>query len=1066
MDARENLDIELEDIDDELGEAVSQPTAEQPLFRKLKAPPKKLITLAFTVPDSIPQRQVHGTCLVWTREAMAAFAAIYSAAREVDTEYLKNFPFAFLRGSIEVQVLSAIRLKSDMGLSKGNLAGFSKQGARELEPFAYLESTSEQTLHRILQPLLNDWIINNLIPKYAEPGKVDRRLTDRVIDLANSKNLIHCHAFASTALPWPWERKTGTTRSADPLAFQALTDLAARALAGQELFGGLGPMRRLISASGRPNCSELVTAPVKIGEHGRLSLVVSLSVETMPSLHQPLLVMDVSKRRWLESIDEDAFDRSQIGGTVFSDAHPDRAFRFALQRRRGPNGYRWTLDNAYEAIRRTLGLPLHVNDAASLLRGEGNTQTASVRLSYRPGISDEQHAIQAGVPERDKLEAFEEATKLFREFGLQPFEGARRINTSHSTDHQAAARMIEAPTLLGALLEMAKESPNDDSRFTPDYLKTLSPERIAELVLEEFKLNLSQIAQADRLLGASRKGQAAQHALALEQIIEFNREALHRVYGESLPALVLFHEDGPKAESDILLFKAAVKLLWGDLEIVCNRLPKGTHGPESSLDSKLPNGKRAPAADRSQRRVEAWKGVTDQLRRSDKRHACLIMARAYYEDATGTSGGKYDDRVNKPSTRRALASAGCTVQFLLPPQQTKKGVKLADFLMRLQAAMKDLLWAHQGRIDTLPSAVEDCFPNPDRRPREIIGITIVRKESGRLYSNDPSFLPIAVRLDVATGRCDLRFAYETQSGGYTSSRWEQLSDALAQIARLSPVKFAEDPRERKTRFMRFVGEVISESVDDGAQPVVLVDSSNVVNLWPWLADKSITTDEISIGEKQWMQTVWAEARIIRIRHGLAPYLVEDKREALAETWMEDTRSSDQIEPDRSLWVSTSPGSGLFRIQSGADSGCVTYLSVGQKTLHQQKRGVSCYRETMLLGKPKIVKDGRRVAAPKAVNAAGCDTHRLVRYAPHIGQWPSPQPLEIVVTLRQQDDEPDRLAEFVERLRYGFGHYREWTKLPAPLFFERVVRDYISQFDIDDAEAPEAGGTVSETQGAS
>lgn len=197
--------------------------------------------------------------------------------------------------------------------------------------------------------------------------------------------------------------------------------------------------------------------------------------------------------------------------------------------------------------------------------------------------------------------------------------------------------------------------------------------------------------------------------------------------------------------------------------------------------------------------------------------------------------------------------------------------------MRLQAAMKDLLWAHQGRIDTLPSAVEDCFPNPDRRPREIIGITIVRKESGRLYSNDPSFLPIAVRLDVATGRCDLRFAYETQSGGYTSSRWEQLSDALAQIARLSPVKFAEDPRERKTRFMRFVGEVISESVDDGAQPVVLVDSSNVVNLWPWLADKSITTDEISIGEKQWMQTVWAEARIIRIRHGLAPYLVEDKR---------------------------------------------------------------------------------------------------------------------------------------------------------------------------------------------
>lgn len=68
--------------------------------------------------------------------------------------------------------------------------------------------------------------------------------------------------------------------------------------------------------------------------------------------------------------------------------------------------------------------------------------------------------------------------------------------------------------------------------------------------------------------------------------------------------------------------------------------------------------------------------------------------------------------------------------------------------------------------------------------------------------------------------------------------------------------------------------------------------------------------------------------------------------------------------------------------------------------------------------------------------------------------PSPNPLEIVVTLRQENDKPDRLAALVESLRYGFGHYSDWSSLPAPLFFERVVRDYISDFAIFEDEETE------------
>jgi hypothetical protein len=60
----------------------------------------------------------------------------------------------------------------------------------------------------------------------------------------------------------------------------------------------------------------------------------------------------------------------------------------------------------------------------------------------------------------------------------------------------------------------------------------------------------------------------------------------------------------------------------------------------------------------------------------------------------------------------------------------------------------------------------------------------------------------------------------------------------------------------------------------------------------------------------------------------------------------------------------------------------------------------------------------------------------------------------VVTLRQPNDNPDQIAALVESLRYSFGHYSDWTALPASLFFERVVRDYISEFVIAEDEEAE------------
>ncbi|ALF54749.1 hypothetical protein ACX27_21010 [Nostoc piscinale CENA21] len=128
--------------------------------------------------------------------------------------------------------------------------------------------------------------------------------------------------------------------------------------------------------------------------------------------------------------------------------------------------------------------------------------------------------------------------------------------------------------------------------------------------------------------------------------------------------------------------------------------------------------------------------------------------------------------------------------------------------------------------------------------------------------------------------------------------------------------------------------------------------------------------------------------------------------------------------------SASSATGLFRLSATNKTGCVAYLSVARELPHQHTRGQSCYRSTYSLDKK---------------------TGLLTKQAPFAGRWPTPNPLEIVVTLRQPEDNPDDLAALVESLRYGFGHYSDWTALPAPLFFERVVRDYISDFTIEDDE---------------
>ena len=306
----------------------------------------------------------------------------------------------------------------------------------------------------------------------------------------------------------------------------------------------------------------------------------------------------------------------------------------------------------------------------------------------------------------------------------------------------------------------------------------------------------------------------------------------------------------------------------------------------------------------------------------------------------------------------------------------------------------------------------------------------------------------------------LTFSLSFTKMHYQITKWEKFPNALARIANISPVKIGDSHQTRKRNFMQFVRDVISPSVKQGMQPLVMIDSTNCVQLWPWLADSRIDANNIKLeGISDWMHKEWAGARLVRIKQGFTPAIIEEKVRYIMKSSISDERSLDELKNlDADIKIpsaSSTPGK-LCRLTTSNRAGCIAYLSIGSRAVQQEWRGQSCYRAipaytpVRLQDSDEIPEDdGSKKRPKKLVNAAGIKLRELSEKPPFTKQWPTPNPLEILVAVRQEDDDPDQVAALVESLRYVLGHYAESTALPAPLFFERVVRDYISNFSIEE-----------------
>lgn len=651
------------------------------------------------------------------------------------------------------------------------------------------------------------------------------------------------------------------------------------------------------------------------------------------------------------------------------------------------------------------------------------------------------------------MEAFKAIEKIFETKNIVPFNGYTKVNIvtypkKDKDNVEAASKQIDEPTLLNAVVELLENPKTED--FTSKYLDKKTNAEINKLLNKHFKFSLSK-----KGIKLFRFGK--DQSKELKQLIKLNKEAIKRLYLDEKPLVIIFHEN--KDSYSLKLLTSIIKVLWGDsIEIQPSSIPENTHGAKSQLPhSDLKNKAR------SQKRVEEWTHTAKQIAKIKRPKFCLVMARQFYPDLNNPDKQLHDDKINKPSTCKAISSiGGSCVQFIVPPSPFPDtgDTSISKFVFPAQSAIKELLWAHSGRIDKVQEKVERYFEDIqiEDRPQEIIAITIVRRNAGRRKGiSDSTFLLIAIKTNVATGLSEMCCCYEdSKTKKLTPTPWKPFIEALHNVANISPVSIGKKRNVQSDNFQKFVENVISSSAKENRNPVVIIDSSNCAYLWDWLKDSKMNLSNIDINGKEYMQDDWKGATLVRIRQDLAPGIIEDKVKYLAKTVLCDTRTKDELKADKANQIKLSAPSsptGLFKLDVENKTGCVPYLSIGKKRLHSNQRGASCYQqiEQDKFLTVKKTDDNGKISYPRITNEAELEIKTLQKQEPHIDQWATPNPLEIVVALRPEKSEPDNIAAFIESLRYGFGHYNEWTKLPAPLFFERVVRDYISVFKLEEPE---------------
>ena len=159
---------------------------------------------------------------------------------------------------------------------------------------------------------------------------------------------------------------------------------------------------------------------------------------------------------------------------------------------------------------------------------------------------------------------------------------------------------------------------------------------------------------------------------------------------------------------------------------------------------------------------------------------------------------------------------------------------------------------------------------PGSEPEVVLGFTALPRGP----SGQGAWAALAFRLCLRSGQVEARAAYSQGSApsGLGLTPWGPLSQTLKRLAGASPL--ALNGTARQAQYQSFISQTVQAELAGGRAPLVTVDSTHAVALWPWLADRRIDPAHIAfeqLGQRD-LQVAWGRAgvRLVRIRQNNAP----------------------------------------------------------------------------------------------------------------------------------------------------------------------------------------------------
>lgn len=933
--------------------------------------------------DGEPADPIEVDRVAWAPRAAALMKELGRAAGATEKEQGYSLPYASLRASIAAQLPEALALERDLG------APWSEQ------PRSMMDVIAGDDTGARLGTSLALWVGLALRPWASRVG-VAEELVDAIDGLAKDAFVIQRRQMTLGG---------GLTSEKFLESSDAIIQSFARELEGRELFEGLGPVWRVVRGRSSSNQIDFVTWPSRHDE-ALYSMVASITVETMPFSSKPIATVRASRRRWMGGLPA---GRALIGQrSVNVTLMAQKGARICLEVPAPIRSQQVQDPIAPEFLGQLLNIGVDIGASLVEQIERGPSADHFLGIAYSPRFGS--HPIGAGVSTRDQTDLFDVVHDAMDAVGFVavPFEETATTKQVPKRAEELHKALETEALLSDVAVALGRNDLTDDASIEAAW----------------DSLNLGEEAPAIEAGGAFTSREK------LAEVRNANAARVSRVFGERRPSVVGI----ARTENERQLLEKVLRSLFGNsIDVTTRPLPSDVHGSRATLPlSESKNDQRFEA------RVAAWRPLAEVLKQIDGGCHALVQATDWYD-------GRPDDPVNKPAGRYALAAeANANVQYLRPRSAGHRG--FANYLHRIQAATYDLIFGHSGLVSDVSNVVAHAFRDSPLKPTSLVGISVLAQSRTRVAARSGK-LCVATRIDISTGRTTARVGWYDGEMKW-SAKWEPLFEALKRIASPSiKASLGSGIAVERASFQAFVREILDGCVEVGDRPLVMIDSTGAVSLWPWLKDGQIS-DEITLGsERLDASRRWPGIRLVRVRLDKAARIAERK-------------SVDYLAVSTETGAET--GDVLRRYCPTIVSRTVKLASMGSRAHYwatagyfqmSLPRGLSVYRR--LISLVPVAKAFKGVPAPAQKLFAPVEipifdvSYRL------------PNPIEITVASTQNGDDADGIAHLIASLRYGYGHTAASTSLPAPLSFESKARDYMTRFALDltpeeDDEAAEVG----------